>query len=330
MWSSVLSSNGFPISARRWNRDWPTRAKRRAEAIPSSLRERASRLQPGVRRPRAPPVQSRPSLQKPSLHQPSLQKPSLQQPSLKERPQRPIAQAPTPGPPVKPATSLGGGRRTRPTICSTRRRRSCAGPRLLSKAPRKRPSLNEQRGRNEQRLLSEHPNLNEPRSLNERRNPAERIEEPIPPRPRPPIARPPPASRRGRRRQTKPTICSTRRRKSCAGWRLLARAPQKQLRKQPRRLNERPGQLRPNELRLNERPEAPCLQMPPPALHRRMPPPGRTQMRRPTRQRHRMPRWRGLSCGLRPCPASKAMWIRRTGLTMAAGIGRTTRSSIAP
>src|SRR5205809_382358 len=41
MWSSVRNSTGSQISARKWNRDWPTRARRPAE--PTAQPERAAR-----------------------------------------------------------------------------------------------------------------------------------------------------------------------------------------------------------------------------------------------------------------------------------------------
>src|SRR5215470_6495596 len=224
MWSSARSSSGSLISARKWgggrNSAWPVIPKR-------SQPDLAGRLRPLSRhrlsRPRVRPVQSQPR---------------LRQPSLNERPEE-----------MKPLTNgLGRRRGTKPTICSILRKKSFAGPRLLARAPRKQPNLNARLSLNARPSLNEQPHLNERPSPNDLPSLSERPEETRPQTRGPSTRRPPPTNRLGRRRRTKPTICSTPRTRSCAGRRLLARAPRKQL-----SLNGQPGQN--EQPSLSERPK---------------------------------------------------------------------------
>ena len=68
------------------------------------------------------------------------------QPSLKEWPEKPIPRTPRPMAARKrspPTNSLRARRRTNPTICSSPRRKSVARSKLISRTPRKQPSLKE-------------------------------------------------------------------------------------------------------------------------------------------------------------------------------------------
>src|SRR5262245_29699522 len=176
MWSSVRSSSGSLISARKWggrrNSVWP------ATARPSSSADRAGRLrQLSGHCRRVCPVKLQPT---------------LHQPSLSRRPEETTL----------PTNGLGQRRQTKPTICSIRRQKSFAEARLLAGALRKQHRLRARLSLNVPLSLNEQPNLNDQPNLNER------SQRTIPQPPSPPIERLPPTSRLGPRQRTKPMICS--------------------------------------------------------------------------------------------------------------------------
>ena len=98
-----------------------------------SLKERPEKPIPPTPRPMAARKRSPPTN-------------SLTQPSLKERPEKPIPRTPRPMAARKrspPTNSLRARRRTKPTICSSPRRKSVARSKLISRTPRQQPSLKE-------------------------------------------------------------------------------------------------------------------------------------------------------------------------------------------
>jgi hypothetical protein len=128
-----------------------------------------------------------------------------------------------------------------------------------------------------------------------------RLQKSKPQAPSPPRKRPPSTSRHGPRLLTKPTICCSQRRKSCA---------------------------RANQVRGTRRKRPSREQRTPP--RGRVPRPRRMQLRRPLPQGSPSPQRPSLGSWPHPLSASRATWIQRAGPRMAAGIGRTTRFSIGP
>jgi hypothetical protein len=118
-----------------WITDWPSTAKQPAQPNPADLLGQInpprSRMHP-MQSPRTcgsipMAVSSRDRGR--GLKHPRLKHPRLKQPSLKDRPEKPIPRAPGPMAATKrlPLTNgLGPRRRTKPTICSTPRRKSFA------------------------------------------------------------------------------------------------------------------------------------------------------------------------------------------------------------
>ncbi len=118
-----------------------------------SLKERLEKPMPRLPHPMAPHLRMRPP-RRTQMRQPRLRRTQIPrrlsriprtQPSLKERPEKPISRTPSPMAARKrspPANSLRARRRTKPTICSSPRRKSFARSKLIKHA-RKQPSLKE-------------------------------------------------------------------------------------------------------------------------------------------------------------------------------------------